>query len=302
MNPSDKHAHTEAFCLMQYGFGGQHPPSEVIWNSRDGEVPHTVPNCDGIGDLIHLPALDSYAPNHVPSVGDRIVVDMTAVRARQLAEDRVSRWELRDLEGRAPTGFPRLQSLFSTRQDCIQALFEATFDPALPDIVVVTAGYVERLLAIRQGLVEPEPRAASRARPRRPWKSNPVIDALAARRLLQIAGLDGPPRNFRDATLPDLIHAMEWFEQDCEHTTIAHTVISVSFYVETLRVVDNACGAVPRVYFQTALVDSRDMSSEVNVLDERSTHNATEEAALIGHAQMAERARNKLARTGPRGT
>lgn len=80
--------------LMRYeGAGGRR---EWIWNSRDGITPFVVsakddPKVEMQHGNWHL---DRYAPLYVPSVGDRVFVDLTEELARPLATAHVERrWD-----------------------------------------------------------------------------------------------------------------------------------------------------------------------------------------------------------------
>lgn len=61
---------------------------ERIWNSRDGVTPFgfVCPSCKE-PKLQHVDwREDSYAPNHQPSSGQRVWVDLTRERARTIAQ------------------------------------------------------------------------------------------------------------------------------------------------------------------------------------------------------------------------
>ena len=80
------HKHSEAFCLMWYACKCGH--RERIWNSRDGVTPFgfVCPSCKE-PKLQHVDwRLDSYAPGHQPSAGQRIWIDMSRDRARVIAQ------------------------------------------------------------------------------------------------------------------------------------------------------------------------------------------------------------------------
>lgn len=82
--------HREAFCLMWYGCEAcRH--RERTWNSRDGVTPFCTlcPSC-GKPSLRHIDwGLDEYAPDHKPTIGQRIWVSMTKERACAIADRRI---------------------------------------------------------------------------------------------------------------------------------------------------------------------------------------------------------------------
>jgi len=81
--------HPEAFCLMQYQCEDGKGPIEWIWNSRDGVTPFTVRSPDGDGLSQHIDwGCDVYAPHYVPSIGQRVFVDLTDARCRELTDAR----------------------------------------------------------------------------------------------------------------------------------------------------------------------------------------------------------------------
>ncbi len=82
------HQHVEAFCLMKYATKDR---SEVewIWNSRDGVTPFGLLSRSG-KEMLHVDwHLDQYRPHYKPRNGERIFVDLTPERARELAVKKV---------------------------------------------------------------------------------------------------------------------------------------------------------------------------------------------------------------------
>lgn len=77
--------HGEAFKLMIYrSEDGQEV--ETLWNSRDGVTPFMIGGRAAPGDpermLQHVHwGADTYAPWHVPNIGERVFVDLTMERA-----------------------------------------------------------------------------------------------------------------------------------------------------------------------------------------------------------------------------
>lgn len=81
--------HREAYCLMNYrceACGAE----EVLWNSRDGVTPFSIPciscGADGLTGMIHVHFdLDRRAPLYSPFPGQRYFADMSPERARAAA-------------------------------------------------------------------------------------------------------------------------------------------------------------------------------------------------------------------------
>lgn len=88
------HHHAEAFCLMWYACKCGH--QERIWNSRDGVTPFCAlcPSCgspDEMGTLQHVRWRDDlYAPEHEPTHGQRIWIDMTREAAEAYVDRRIA--------------------------------------------------------------------------------------------------------------------------------------------------------------------------------------------------------------------
>lgn len=88
------HRHIEAFCLMWYACKCGH--QERIWNSRDGVTPFCTrcPSCGSPNDLGSLRHVrwreDAYAPDHKPTFGQRVWVDMTRAAAEEYARGRIA--------------------------------------------------------------------------------------------------------------------------------------------------------------------------------------------------------------------
>ena len=90
------HQHAEAYCLMKYvevdASPGDPAAVEWIWNSRDGVTPFCIRSRRG-REARHADFdLDAYRPDYVPSVGERIFVDVTPDRARERRRAFVARW------------------------------------------------------------------------------------------------------------------------------------------------------------------------------------------------------------------
>ena len=287
-----KHQHPEAYCLLPYAILG-HEERETIWNSRDGVAPSLISPQSGLGELVYLKDADkTYAPTHLPALGARIIVDVTEVRGRQMAEDRVARWELRESEGRVPLGIPLLRVLFRSRAECVEAVFQTTFDPTAPDIVVVNAGYIQRLLAIREGFLPAESRAMAPKTPPKAKTKNPLIHELS------FAHMIGKQPSAATVTklvgrlsVAEFVRTMSWIE-DHDNASFLETKCG-NLCVSTWRIVDNTFGAVPRAYYESQLIQDDD-PGQYWILGEPVVFYATEDEARCGHAAMVERVQRAL--------
>lgn len=122
--------------------------SETLWNSRDGVSPFIVSSPNTGRPLAHTNrGADRYAPAHTPKVGDRIFVDLTEQRARVFAARRV------ELILADPAQSPALQEEYETREmavsDIATQMLETYGVGSPPDVLVVTAGYLEELARAR---------------------------------------------------------------------------------------------------------------------------------------------------------
>ena len=82
-----KYNHAEAFALMKYR-DRETGKVEIIWNSRDGVTPFIVLSQNG-NESVHFDwQTDRIDPFHVPSVGDRIFVDLTREKAEAFQRER----------------------------------------------------------------------------------------------------------------------------------------------------------------------------------------------------------------------
>lgn len=160
--------YAEAYCLIP--FVSATGEREVIWNSRDGYAPLTITSRTGEPAAIET-LLDSeplalpFAPLHVPAVGDRIFVDLTEARARMFAARRVERVQARERAGELD-GLSPLDVVFPTREAAVESAFLDIYKPGVPDILVVTAGYLDQLQAER-GELGADLQAAEAPRSRR---------------------------------------------------------------------------------------------------------------------------------------
>jgi hypothetical protein len=65
----------EAFCLMKYQ-SQTSTVSEIIWNSRDAVTPFGIMMLDGSNGVHADWNDDTFAPNHIPKIGDRVFVNL----------------------------------------------------------------------------------------------------------------------------------------------------------------------------------------------------------------------------------
>jgi hypothetical protein len=133
-----EYKHAEAFAVMKYqdSVTGN---VEMIWNSRDGVTPFIVFSRAG-NEARHIDwRSDKIDPDHVPDVGDRIFVDLTMERCRELNREMVEkRWE----GGEYP-----MKDRFDSKEEAIEQLSISMFDNGRqPDIVVVTEEIRQRFV------------------------------------------------------------------------------------------------------------------------------------------------------------
>lgn len=131
-----KYTFGEAFALMRYR-DKVTGAIEVIWNSRDGITPMFVSSRAG-NESSHVEwDRDVCAPDHVPSVGDRIFVTMTEARARELATETVEkRWDVP-----LRVNGSRMRDHFASKEEAIATLADdwvKDWGGGAPDIIVVT--------------------------------------------------------------------------------------------------------------------------------------------------------------------
>jgi hypothetical protein len=88
---TDTYQHAEAYCLMTYR-SDDGTEEEIIWNSRDGVTPFVISLRSG-KTAQHVDwHRDRRAPDHQPRPGDRMFVDLTEERARELAKRNRRQW------------------------------------------------------------------------------------------------------------------------------------------------------------------------------------------------------------------
>lgn len=132
--------HVEAFCLMKYR--AEHRQlEEIVFNSRDGVTPFKITMRDGTPGTHVDWRGDIYAPDHIPAVGDRIFVDLTAERAAQIARENAERIWQRPAE--TDVSYSVHQEFGSVDQLAAYLLegLEAELDRSAPDLIEVTEDY-----------------------------------------------------------------------------------------------------------------------------------------------------------------
>ena len=86
--------HAEAWCLMTYT-SEDLTICERLWNSRDGVTPFIINSRDNKHQLKHNPRVepDQLNPFHMPEEGDRIFIDLTWPRAKEVAAYAMERFK-----------------------------------------------------------------------------------------------------------------------------------------------------------------------------------------------------------------
>ena len=149
--------YAEGYCLLTYeDVGG--PDSEQLWNARDGAAPRIIRARSGASLLRLDPARRLFAPEHVPAVGDRVIVELTERRARVLAAERLEQLEMRLRSDGVVKQFAQAYAArFDTREAALQFEFEALLRSGMPDLLTVTEGYLQRLAEARAALFGSDP-------------------------------------------------------------------------------------------------------------------------------------------------
>jgi hypothetical protein len=267
-----KHQHAEAYMLMVYT-SHDGAEQEVLWNSRDGVTPFMITGRSG-EELAHRTRLaDHYAPGHVPAVGDRIFVDLTLQRARVFAAAQIERLERGSLAGRRT-----LEEQYASREAAVEDWAQQMLvenGGGRPDILVVTAGYIEELQTLR----------AQRAVP------------SGEERMVPRPGADAPRSAFYDRQCQPIsfVRFMQLFETP-DYKCIARTVLDGDkTFVSTIWLgIDHAWGGGTPLIFET-------MTRENNKWGGDQYRYATEGAALAGHEVVVAELRTRLGLPPSRG-
>jgi hypothetical protein len=126
-----QHAHGEAYRVMTYA-SDDGTERELIWNSRDGVTPFVIRLRSG-KEAKHVDwDGDRYAPRHKPAPGDRIFVDLTSERAREIAAAQAQRaWD-------DPGDFgEHTRVTYDSTEQLTEVLTHEYARPGAPDLVTV---------------------------------------------------------------------------------------------------------------------------------------------------------------------
>jgi hypothetical protein len=117
---------------------------EWIWNSRDGVTPFVVASRQGF-ESTHVDwQRDTYWPDYVPEIGERIFVTTTPERARERAESWYDRFATHTAWG------SEFLQRYPEREKAISNKAQEILDymaPCSPDLIVVTAEVQARIVA-----------------------------------------------------------------------------------------------------------------------------------------------------------
>jgi hypothetical protein len=115
---------------------------EIVWNSRDGVTPYSMTSRVGNDSRhVHFEA-DTCAPNHVPSIGQRIFVDLTLERATEGRRRYVERFWDTPIAGCA-----KMSERWETKEAAVEELSQADIFPNTPDIIVVDEAWLANRIA-----------------------------------------------------------------------------------------------------------------------------------------------------------
>jgi len=118
----------EAFCLMIYQCE-KCCIREVLWNTRDGVTPFCIgcASCDGMAQHVDWEK-DERKPAHVPADDQRVFVDLTEERMREINAKQIERyWDHETVP---------MKEMYETKDKAMSALMES-WDPEAgePDII-----------------------------------------------------------------------------------------------------------------------------------------------------------------------
>lgn len=263
--------HVEAYCLMRYVVVST-GEEEILWNSRDGVTPFfmTSRNGDEARHRSTRERPDRRAIDHVPAVGDRIFVDMTEARARALIAEALA------CERSTPEGLAVLEKLYASPEEAFERMLKTTLDEIAlgkPDVLVVTAGYIESLEERRRDA------AAERTR-------DAVILTDPAKRSRHY-DRKGQPIDF-----------MEWArlteDGGLEYKRVARTHVGSDMFVSTvwLGLDHNFSFVGPPLIFETMVFrrvanPTRDAFGRLHEWDgDEQERWSTEAEALVGHERI----------------
>lgn len=135
MDPVMKHRHPDAYCLLRYRADNRHA-EEVVWNSRDGLATTTIFLRDGTPATRFGQAdCHVYAPDHVPVLGDLVLIDLTERRALEIAAERAeSLWAAGESSGAFRDTFASAAEFLSV----VEMALLADWERGQPELVEVT--------------------------------------------------------------------------------------------------------------------------------------------------------------------
>jgi hypothetical protein len=134
-----KYQHAEAYCLMTYR--ADDGEEETIWNSRDGVTPFIVTLKSG-KQAMHVDwSTDRRDPNYKPKPGERIFVDLTEERRKELWLKNCQRYwpnaaGVVDYPNEAAAAAARAE--FKTPEAMAEYMTQSPMHPGEPDLIEVT--------------------------------------------------------------------------------------------------------------------------------------------------------------------
>lgn len=261
--------HVEAYCLMYYVVKAT-GETELLWNSRDGVTPIMITSRNG-DEARHVSTRerpDRRALEHVPAVGDRIFVDLTEARARALVTEAIER------RRSTADGLARLEELYASPEEAFERLLENALknvECGAPDILVVTAGYLEAL----------EEQRRSR-------------NAGVTRETLELLDPAERPRHYNRKGQP--IGLMEWLHlsEDVDYKRVVRSNVGPDMLVSTVWLgIDHNYSIVgPPIIFETMVFrrvphPKRDKFGHLHEWDgDEQDRWSTETEAIRGHERI----------------
>jgi hypothetical protein len=130
-----------AHCLLTYvSSDGER---ETLWNSREGLVPVKLTLANGDVGKVQQDALLNI--HYVPAIGERVFVNYSETRARQVATEIVMQLEADNA--------PALHKSFRSRDEAVASAANWYTRNAVPDVITVTAGWRQALIDARDELI-----------------------------------------------------------------------------------------------------------------------------------------------------
>jgi hypothetical protein len=183
---NDTRAHADAFCFIDY----KHPETgevETVYNASTRRAMPTWPERETGDTMVLVPGSRRFAPEHVPSLGDRVMVQMTDATARiesqRMAAGAYDRF-----------GVDRMIELFGTPEAAVADAFKHIMKHS-SEPVVANSAVIEQLQAQREAWKEEqpnEPDAGVRSREQLAGATARVrsmLDAMPAASINKILGL-----------------------------------------------------------------------------------------------------------------